>query len=76
MAATVATVAVAVALTAATGGAAAVIIATVVLGAATAAYAVADVGEGIDNYKNAQSGDLSQGHNFMRDDVFGGIERL
>lgn len=51
MAATVATVAVAVALTAATGGAAAVIIATVVLGAATAAYAVADVGEGIDNYK-------------------------
>ena len=76
VAATVATVAVAVALTAATGGAAAVIIATVVLGAATAAYAVADVGEGIDNYKNAQSGDLSQGHNFMRDDVFGGNELL
>ena len=25
-----------------------------------------DVGEGIDNYKKAQSGDLSQGHNFMR----------
>ena len=76
VAATVATVAVAVALTAATGGAAAVIIATVVLGAATAAYAAADVGEGIDNYKNAQSGDLSQGHNFMRDDVFGGNELL
>ena len=76
IAATVATMVVAVALTAATGGAALAIIATVVLGAATTAFAVADVGEGIDSYANSQNGDLSRGHNFMRDDVFGGNELL
>ena len=76
VAATVATMAVAVALTAATGGAAAVIIATIVLGAATATCAVADVGEGIDNYEKSQNGDLSRGYNFMRDGVFGGHELL
>ena len=75
-AATLATMVVAVALTAATGGAAAVIIATVVLGAAATTFAVADVGEGIDSYANSQNGDLSRGHNFMRDDVFGGNEVL
>ncbi|MGN0402830.1 MAG: hypothetical protein ACI4HQ_11330, partial [Acetatifactor sp.] len=76
LAATVATVAVAVALTAATGGAAGVVIATVVLGTATTALVVADVGEGIDNYEKSQNGDLSQGYNFMRDGVFGGNELL
>ncbi|MCM1561021.1 MAG: DUF6531 domain-containing protein, partial [Butyrivibrio sp.] len=76
VATTVATIAVGVALTVATGGAAAVIIGTIVLGAATAAFAVADVGEGIDNYEKSQNGDLSRGYNFMRDGVFGGNELL
>ena len=76
VAATVATIAVGVALTVATGGAAAVIIGTIVLGAATTAFAVADVGEGIDSYEKSQNGDLSRGYNFMRDGVFQGNELL
>lgn len=76
IAATVATIAVGVALTVATGGAAAVIIGTIVLGAATATFAAADVGEGIDSYEKSQNGDLSRGYNFMRDGVFRGNEVL
>lgn len=76
MAATVATVAVGVTLTVVSGGTAGVVIATVLLGAATTAFAAGDVEEGFDDYEKSQNGDLSRGHNFMRDDVFGGNELL
>ena len=58
----------------ATGGAAAIIFATAVFGEGTTLFAVSDMAEGIDNYEKAPNGDLSEGHNFMRDDVFRGNE--
>lgn len=79
IAAVVATVAVAVALTVVTGGGAAallgpVMLATYGLGAASIGIAASDIGEGVDNINKSQTGNLDQGHNFLRDDVCGGNE--
>ena len=78
IAAVVATVAVAVVLTVATGGAALgpMMVATYALGAASIGIAVSDIGEGVDNVNKAQSGNLDRGHNFLRDDVCRGNELL
>lgn len=78
IAAVVATIAVAVVLTVATGGAALgpMMVATYALGAASIGIAVSDIGEGVDNINKAQSGNLDKGHNFLRDDVCGGNEFL
>ena len=78
IAAVVATVAVAVVLTVATGGAALgpMMLATYALGAASIGIAVSDIGEGVDNINKAQSGNLDRGHNFLRDDVCQGNEIL
>ncbi len=81
IAAVVATVAVAVVLTVATGGGAAAVfgpmmLATYGLGAASIGIAVSDIGEGIDNVNKSQSGNLDEGHNFLRDDVCHGNKIL
>ncbi len=81
IAAVVATIAVAVVLTVVTGGGAAAVfapmmLATYGLGAVSIGIAVSDIGEGVDNINKSQSGNLDQGHNFLRDDVCGGNEFL
>ena len=80
IAATVGTVLVVGALTVLTGGAAALaapaMIGTVVLGAGVTAFAASDIGEGIDSMEKAQSGDLNRGHNFIRDDLMCGNDKL
>ena len=81
IAAVVATVAVAVVLTVATGGGAAAVfgpmmLATYGLGAASIGIAVSDIGEGVDNVNKSQSGNLDEGHNFLRDDVCHGNKIL
>lgn len=75
IAATVATVVVAMTLTVVTGGAAAALLGPMMLatygfGAGVVAFAVSDIGEGIDSMEKAQRGDLTRGHNVLRDDVF------
>ena len=73
IAATVGTVVVICAVTVATGGAAALaapaVLGTIGLGAGVTAFAASDIGEGIDNVKKSQTGDLNRGHNFIRDDI-------
>ncbi|MDE7271760.1 MAG: hypothetical protein K2N95_01695, partial [Lachnospiraceae bacterium] len=80
IAATVGTVLVIGVLTVVTGGAAALaapaMLGTIGLGAGVTAFAISDIGEGIDNMEKAQSGDLNEGHNFIRDDLMGGNEQL
>ena len=73
IAATIGTVAVICAVTVVTGGAAALaapaVLGTIGLGAGVTAFAASDIGEGIDNVKKSQTGDLNRGHNFIRDDI-------
>ena len=73
IAATVGTVVVICAVTVATGGAAALaapaVLGSIGLGAGVTAFAASDIGEGIDNVKKSQTGDLNRGHNFIRDDI-------
>ncbi|MCM1259105.1 MAG: DUF6531 domain-containing protein, partial [Roseburia sp.] len=66
---TAVTMIVAVGITVGTGGGAAPIAATLLLGAGNIGFGLSDMGEGVDNVNKAKSGDLSKGHNFLRDDV-------
>lgn len=68
--ATVTVAAVAVAATVCTGGATAGIVAPIVLGTIVTGFAASDTGEGLSNMQKSYTGDLSRGHNFLRDDVF------
>jgi RHS repeat-associated protein len=83
--ASVAVVAGFVALSVATGGAAALVAgpvmvgmltATAVTGTAVAVMAVSDIAEGVQDYNKSQQGDLSKSYNFVRDEIFGGNEEL
>ena len=66
-----------VALTIATGGTALAVVGPVLLAAAPkAAFAVADIAEGLDGYSKVNALDASKPSNFIRDNLMGGNQAL